>query len=177
MLLLPPFPVGRFAALAVLWFNLTYPLPFAALAYSVLTFEGGYRSRARPYLVRILIGICAVYGAWGIMIAAPYLLGWAWMPPLLVIGMGAEIAVLALCVAAVADAWRHGEGEHRQRLRWLLVAFSVFLVGLGLDIAYDLGAFGKTLSADLMVPTAVSIMYAVATITLTYAVLRHRVIE
>jgi len=173
MLLLPLFPVGRFAVLAALWLNLTYPLPFAALAYSVLTFEGGYRSRARPYLVRILIGICAVYGVWFIMIAAPYLLGWAWISPGLV-GFAAEIAVLALCVAAVADAWRHSEGERRQRLRWLLVAVSLFLLGLGLDIASDLGTFGKTFSADLIVAVAVTIVYAVATITLTYAVLRHR---
>jgi hypothetical protein len=176
MSLLPPFPVGRFATLAALWFNLTFPLAFAALAYSVLTFEGGYRSRARPYLVRILIGICAVFGAWFMMIAVPYLLGWAWISPSLV-GIAAEVALLALCVAAVADAWRHSEGERRQRLRWLLVAFSVFLVGFGVGIVFDLGAFGNMARTLLIELIASRTAYAVATITLTYAVLRHRVIE
>jgi hypothetical protein len=173
----PSFPVGRFGVLAALWLNLAYPLAFAALVYSVLTIEGGYRSRARPYLVRILIGICAVFGAWFIMIAAPYLLGWAWMPPLLFFdgGMVAKIALLALFVAAFADAWRHSEGERRQRLRWLLVAICGFLVGLGFDIAADLGAFRNTLSDLTVIIAAINIAYAVATITLTYAVLRHRV--
>jgi hypothetical protein len=110
------------------------------------------------------------------MIAAPYLLGWAWISPSLV-GIAAEIALLALCVAAVADAWRHSDGERRQRLRWLLVALSAVLVGLGLGIAFDLGAFGNMARTLLIELIASTTAYTVATITLTYAFLRHRVID
>lgn len=175
ILLLPPLPVGRLAVLARLWFNLN-PFVLAALAYSALTFEGGYRSRARPYLLRTLIGVCAVFGTWFIVIAAPYLLGWAWISPTsLVIGVATEIVLLALCVVAFANGWRHSEGERRQRLRWVLLAFAVFIVGFCLDIVPDFGAFRNSSGAALAADVAADIAFAVATIILTYAVVRHRV--
>lgn len=170
------FPVGRLAALATLSNGLgMFALP--ALAYSALTFEGDYRGRARRYLVRTLLGLCALWGTWLIMVVAPWLLGWAWISPGPDLGPAGQIAALALCVLAFADAWHHLEGEPRQRFRWLLLASSVALISYGFLTAVGLGVFGATEKAELLGQLTGDILTAVAVITLTYAVLRHRVID
>jgi hypothetical protein len=174
------FPVGLLGRLSDL-VQLTFgEFALAALAYSVLTFEAGYRSRARPYLVRVLIGFCA---AWAIAIliwVAPYFLGWIWLSPDTVLkpilSMGG-IPALLLCFLGFADAWRHIQGEPRQRLRWLIAALAIALAGNSLGVLFFLGIFGYTTSAQTLVNFAASILVAVGFITLTYAVLRHRVID
>ena len=174
------FPVGLLGRLYILFGNTSAEFAFAALAYSVLTFEAGYRSRARPYLVRVLIGFCATWGIVTFIWVAPWCLGWIWLSPDTVLGpiisMGA-IAALLLCLLAFADAWRHIQGEPRQRLRWLIAAMAIAFVGSSLDLLRLLGAFGDTTNAETLANLVNSILVAVGLITLTYAVLRHRVID
>lgn len=101
------FPVGLLGRLYILFGNASAEFAIAALAYSVLTFEAGYRSRARPYLVRVLIGFCATWGIVTLIWVAPWCLGWIWLSPDTVLGpiisMGA-IAALLLCSLTFADA-------------------------------------------------------------------------
>jgi len=179
---LPPnvFPVGFVGRLNILFGNVFPVFALAALAYSVLMFEAGYRSRARPYLVRALIGFCAIWGIVTLIWVAPYCLGWIWLPadtvlmPILSIRL---IAALLLCFLAFVDAWRHIQGEPRQRLRWLIVALAIALAGPSLGILYFFGVFGYTTSAQTLENLAEAILVALGVITLTYAVLRHRVID
>jgi len=174
------FPVGLLGRLNVLFGNACSVFAIAALAYSALTFEAGYRSRARPYLVRVLIGFCATWGIVILIWVAPYCLGWIWLSPDTVLGpilsMGV-IAALLLCFLAFADAWRHIQGEPRQRFRWVIAAVAIALAGTSLDLLRFLGVFGDTTNAETLVAVATAILGAVAFITLTYAVLRHRVID
>src|SRR5262249_35946910 len=88
-----------------------------------------------------------------------------------------EIAALLLCFLALADAWRHIQGEPRQRLRWVITAVVIVLAGSSLNLLGFLGVFGDTANAETLVALAAAIFVAVGTITLTYAVLRHRVID
>jgi hypothetical protein len=174
------FPVGSLGRLQFLFGSASGEFVFAALAYSALTFEGGYRSRARLYIGRILIGFCAVWGIWIIIMLVPYSLGRIWVSPDAVfvpVASAVDIVALALCVLAFTDAWFHIEGEPRQRLRWLLLAFAIALMGFSLATVSLLGVFGRTPSAGALVGVALTVLYAVAVITLTYAVLRHRVID
>ena len=174
------FPVGHLGRLNNLLGIASSPLALAALAYSALTFEAGYRSRARPYLVRVLIGFCAIWGILILIFWAPYNLGLIWlsldMVLVPILSMGA-IASLLLCFLAFADAWRHIQGEPRQRLRWLIAAVAIALAGYSLGVLFLLGTFGDTTSAEVLVNLANAILVAVGVITLTYAVLRHRVID
>jgi hypothetical protein len=174
------FPVGLLGRLWALFANAFSELSIAALAYSVLTFEAGYRSQARPYLVRVLIGFCAIWGIVMLIWVAPYCLGWIWVSPdtvLKPILSTGGIAALLLCFLAFADAWRHIQGEPRQRLRWLIAAMAIAFAGSSLDLLQLLGAFGDTTTAETLATLATDILVAVAIITLTYAVLRHRVID
>ena len=174
------FPVGLLGRLYILFGNASAEFSLAALAYSVLTFEAGYRSRARPYLVRVLIGFCATWGIVTLIWVAPWCLGWIWLSPDTVLGpiisMGA-IAALLLCLLAFADAWRHIQGEPRQRLRWLIAAMTIVLAGFSVSVLLSFGVFGDTTNAETLANLVNSILVAVGIITLTYAVLRHRVID
>ena len=174
------FPVGLLGRLNVLFGDACTVFAVAALAYSALTFEAGYRSRARPYLVRVLVGFCAIWTIVTLIWVAPWCLGWIWLSPDTVLkpilSMGV-IAGLLLCFLAFADAWRHIQGEPRQRLRWLIAAVAIALAGTSLDVLRVLGAFGDMTSAETRVALANTTLQAVAFITVTYAVLRHRVID
>jgi hypothetical protein len=90
--------------------------------------------------------------------------------------MGATAALL-VCFLAFGDAWRHIRGEPRQRLRWVIAAGAVALTGYSLGVPLVLGLFGRTTNAEILVNLANAILVAVGIITLTYAVLRHRVID
>jgi hypothetical protein len=90
--------------------------------------------------------------------------------------MGA-IAPLLLGFMAFADAWRHIQGEPRQRLRWVIAAMAIVLSAASLDLLRSLGVFGDTTNAETVGDLATGILFAVGIITLTYAVLRHRVID
>ena len=178
----PPniFPVGFLGRLSTLFeVGPAGDFAVAALAYSVLTFEAGYRSRARPYLVRVLIGFCAISGVLNLIFLAPYTLGWIWLPPLPVpiLSLGG-VAALTLCVFAFADALRHVQGEPRQRLRWVTAAMGIALAGYSVAVFFSLGVFGDTTTTALVLATlGNAILVSGGTITLTYAVLRHRVID
>jgi hypothetical protein len=87
------------------------------------------------------------------------------------------IAGLPLCFLAFADAWRHLQGEPRQRFRWLIAAVAIALAGTSLDVLRVLGVFGDMTNAETPVALANTILAAVAFITVTYAILRHRVID
>jgi hypothetical protein len=174
------FPVGLLGRLSDLVQGTFSEFALAALAYSVLTFEDGYRSRTRPYLVRVLIGFCAAWTIGILIWVAPWCLGWIWLSPDTVLqpilSMG-EIAALLLCFLAFADAWRHIQGEPRQRLRWFIAAVAIVLAGTSLNLLFFLGVFGDTTNAETLAGLAAAILVAVGLITLTYAVLRHRVID
>jgi hypothetical protein len=178
----PPniFPVGLLGRLSTLFeVGPAGDFAVAALAYSVLTFEAGYRSRARPYLVRALIGFCAIFGALNLIFVAPYTLGWIWLPPLPVpiLSLGG-VAALTLCVFAFVDAWRHVQGEPRQRLRWVSAAMAIALAGYSVAVFFSLGVFGENTTTALVFATlGNAILVSGGIITLTYAVLRHRVID
>jgi len=176
---IPPniFPVGLLGRLNYL-FGLVFPaFALAALAYSVLTFEAGYRSRARPYLVRVLVGFCAIWGIVILIWVGPWCLGWIWLSPETVLKPILSmrlIAALLLCFFAFADAWRHIQGERRQRLRWLTAAIAIALTGTSLQL---LLALEVTTTVETLLNLATAIFVAVGIITLAYAVLRHRVID
>jgi hypothetical protein len=174
------FPVGLLGRLNVLLADVCGEFATAALTYFALTFEAGYRSRARPYLVRVLIGFCATWGIVILIWVAPWCLGWIWLSPdavLKPILLMGEIGALLLCFLAFADAWRHVQGEPRQRFRWLITAAAIALAGGSLQLLWLLGVFGDTTNAETLVDLANAILLAVAIVTLTYAVLRHRVID
>ena len=143
-------------------------------------YEGGYRSRARSHLLRILVGICLAWGMWTMLVLAPYFLGRVWISPenlLFPVEAAGSIVALAVCILAFSDAWRHTEGEAHQRLRWLLLAYAIALIGTSITPAYFLGVFGFTSSAETLANLGVALMVALSVVTLTYAVLRHQVID
>jgi hypothetical protein len=83
-----------------------------------------------------------------------------------------------LCFFAFVDAWRHVQGEPRQRLRWLTAAMAIALSGYSVAVLFSLGVFGdNTTNALTLATLANAILVAAGVITLTYAVLRHRVID
>jgi hypothetical protein len=175
------FAPGLLARLTALCVIACAPFVFAAVAYCLVAFEGGYRSRARPYIVRALILFCAAWGLWSAVILAPYLLGWVWIAldaALLPVRSAADIAVMALCVWALVDTWRHTTSAvRRQRLRWLLFAIVVAIAGFALTPAQNLGAFGDPSEPNLFAGICQDLVFGASVLILSYAIVRHRVLD
>lgn len=178
--LLPgPFPAGRLAGSFDLWQMVCLLSSLPLLAYFSLVFEDGYRSRARPWIFRAIVGLGAVVGASTVAIA-PYYFGRVWFGPgFLITPLRPTLlfAGVVLCVIAFTDTWRHVEAERRERLRWLFVGFALTLVNFCVLAAFALGAFRHTSTAVLVINLVSDSVVAITLLILTYAILRHRVID
>ena len=178
--LLPiPLPPGRLAGLLILWESTCALVALPVLAYFSLVFEDGYHSRARPWILRGVVGLGAAAGVWTVLIA-PYYFGRVWFAPAFLITVArptVQLAGIVLCIVAFTDTWRHAETERRERLRWLFVGFAMTLANFCIIVVYFYGAFGFTSTSVLAVGVVSDALVAVALLTLTYAILRHRVID
>jgi hypothetical protein len=156
-------------------------LIFAAVAYFLLKFDGGYRSRARPYLLGAVGTLFGAWSVWIIVMMTPYYLGRIWVSPDAVFGpaiSAGDIAATMLCVLVSVDVWRHVGRESRQRLRWLFFAVALALAGFTLVVLADLlGITQTSQTAVLAFQVAADIAYGAAVLALIYAVLRHRVMD
>jgi hypothetical protein len=111
---------------------------------------------------------------------APYYFGRVWFAPEYLITALRPTLLFAgviLCVIAFTDTWRHVEAERRERLRWLFVGFALTLVNFCVLGAYAFGAFSDTSTAWLIINVATDSVVAIILLILTYAILRHRVID
>lgn len=174
-------PAGRFAASIDLWRDTTPVFALVALGYCSMMLGGGYRSPARPWTMVAIAGLCTAWAVWSSITMAPYYLGRIWITAdalLIPVASGAYIAALLLCVFALIDTWRHVEPEPRQRLRWLFVGFAFWLFGASLFPVWLLGAFGGMgESLPFVVRVAADLAFGASLVTVTYAILRHRVID
>lgn len=169
-------PSGRIAALVHLWRSFCLVLALPIGAYFSLVFDGTYASRKRVWLLRAIVAL-GVAGAASALLMAPYYLGRVWVAPdsflsearttLMVLGV-------VLCSVAFTDAWHHADAERRGRLRWLFVGFGLFLVNFCLFIA---AAFGFTSTVTVELGVASDLVVATGLVMVTYAILRHRVID
>lgn len=173
------FPSGRLAgAIDVLQGTCllsTMPL----LAYFSLIFEGGYRSVARPWILRTIAGLGVAVGA-AVVLSAPYYFGRVWFAPgflFTVVRPTLLFAGVVLCVVAFTDTWRHVETERRERLRWLFVGFALTLANFCTIAAFSYGAFGYASTTALVLNVVSDTGIAITLLILTYAILRHRVID
>jgi hypothetical protein len=170
-------PAGRVAGVARLWQSIIVVLALPMLAYFSLVFEDGYQSRARVQILRAIVSLAAAAGATALAMA-PYYLGRVWLPPDFFLNearSAAELLGVVLCLVAFTDTWRHVDAERRERLRWLFVAFGFILINFSLFSA--LGATALTSAAAVGVGVASDAIVATAMLILTYAILRHRVID
>ena len=172
-------PHGTLAAVHLAW-GLTCPgLALAALAYAWLNFEGGYASRARPWLLAFTPPFALLSLGCSLLIA-PYYFGRAVVGQeqlvLLVRPLLLAAGVL-LCTAVFIDVRLHSPPERRPRLRWLSVGFGLTLVMFAILSASALGVFGRGSDASRAVNLAVDALSAGSMVVLTYAILRHRVID
>ncbi len=173
------FPASRLAGSYDLWQTVCLLSSLPILAYFSLVFEDGYRSRARPWIFRAIVGLGAAVGVSTVAIA-PYYFGRVWFGPgFLITPLRPTLlfAGVVLCVIAFADTWRHAEAERRERLRWLFVGFALTLVNFCLLAAYAFGAFSTTTTAWLVINLVTDSVVAITLLILTYAILRHRVID
>jgi len=174
-----PLPPGRLAGALILWQSICSILCLPILAYFSLVFEGGYQSRARPWILHAIIGLGAAVGALTV-VTAPYYFGRVWIAPEFLVTVARPTLLFAgivLCCVAFTDTWRHVEAERRERLRWLFVGFALSLANFCLIAAYYFGAFSSTSTTDLVVGIVSDTMVVIALLILTYAILRHRVID
>ena len=170
-------PAGRVAGVTRLWQSIIVVLALPMLAYFSLVFEGGYQSRARVQILRAIVVLAAAASATALAMA-PYYLGRVWLPPdsfLNEARSAAEFLGVVLCVVAFTDTWRHVDAERRERLRWLFVAFAFILINFSLFSA--VGATALTSAEAVGVGAASDAIVATAMLILTYAILRHRVID
>jgi len=173
------FPSGRIAGVLWLWTNTCGVLAVPLLAYFSLVFEGGYVGTARRSLewaVRLL-GLAGL--VWAVL-AGPYFLGRAWVDPqlwLTVLRPGLQAAGVLVCVVAFTDTWRHARAQHRARLRWLFLTFALVLLNFLLLSGFYFGALGFGPAAAAAVSIGGDACVATAMLLVTYAILRHRVID
>ena len=173
------FPAGRLATTLLLWQLICGLLSLVILAYFSLAFEGGYQSRARPWILRAIVGLGAAVGVWAV-VTAPYFFGRVWIAPgflVTVVRPTLLFAGVVLCVVAFSDTWRHVEAERRERLRWLFVGFALTLANFCILAAIGFGAFGLTTTTVLAIGVMNDTVVAITLLILTYAILRHRVID
>jgi hypothetical protein len=174
-----PLPSGRLAASLLVWGWLGLLLALPLLAYFSLVFEDGYQSRARPWILRAVVGIGAAAGVWTVM-TAPYIFGRAWFSPEFLVTRARPALLFAgvvLCIVAFTDTWRHVEAERRERLRWLFFGFAVTLVNFCIFAAFPIGVFGYATTTVLVIGVVTDSVVAITLLILTYAILRHRVID
>ncbi len=172
-------PTGRLAAWSILWQVICAITSLPLLAYFSLVFEGGYPSRARQWILRAIVGLVAAVGAWAV-VAAPYFLGRAWLAPDILVAKAIptiQFAGVVLCIFAFTDTWRHVEAERRERLRWLFVGFALTLANFCMLVAVGFGAFGFATATVLAIGVVNDTVVAITLLILTYAILRHRVID
>ena len=170
-------PAGRLVGVMQAWQSICIVLALPLLAYFSVIFEGGYQSRARVQILRAIVSLGAAAGA-SALAMAPYYLGRVWLPPdslLRTARSTAEFLGVVLCIVAFTDTWRHVDAERRARLRWLYVALGFILVNFSMFSA--LGATALTSAAAVGVSAASDAIAATAMLILTYAILRHRVID
>ncbi len=174
-----PLPAGRLAAWSLLWQLICAVTSLPLLAYFSLVFEGGYQSRARPWILLALLWLFAAVGGW-VVVAAPYFLGRAWLAPDILVAKAIptiQFAGVVLCAFAFTDTWRHVEAERRERLRWLFVGFALTLANFCILAAVGYGASSLTTTTLLAIGVVNDAVVAITLLILTYAILRHRVID
>lgn len=175
-------PPGRLAALIDTCLNVGGPLTFAALGQFFLTFDGGYRGRTRSWILWALLSLGAVWIVWSAGMQVPYTFGRIWFPatalvfPLFIVS---ELAALLLCGLALVDRWRHAEPAARQRLRWLFASAVLGLAGAVLTPVFALlqTSTGHSTRPPLALALAQAVAFSCAALTLSYAILRYRVID
>ncbi|MGH8316285.1 MAG: hypothetical protein ACRETU_14170, partial [Steroidobacterales bacterium] len=173
------FPAGRLAGSFDLWQSICLLSATPLLAYFSLVFEGGYQSRAKPWITRAIVGLAATVGAWSV-VAAPYYFGRVWIAPGFLITAVRPTLLFAgvvLCIIAFTDTWRHAETERRERLRWLFVGFALTLVNFCILAVFSFGAFSYTSTTVLVLNVVTDTVVTITLLILTYAILRHRVID
>jgi len=174
-----PLPAGPVARCMILWQSTCALLSLPLLAYFSLVFESGYQSRARSWILRGVVGIVGAVGVW-VAATAPYFFGWVWVSPEILIAAAfptLQFAGVVLCVVAFSDTWRHVEAERRERLRWLFVGFALTLANFCILAAFSYGVFSYTSTTALAINVATDSVATITLLILTYAILRHRVID
>jgi hypothetical protein len=170
-------PAGPLAGAMDLWQSICVVLALPTVAYFTLVFEDGYRSRARGLILRAIASVAAAAAA-SALLMAPYFFGRIWLQPeffLRATRVTAEFLGVVLCVIAFTDTWRHVGAERRERLRWLFVGFGFGLLNFCMFVV--VGATGLTTAQAVGFGVANDVVGATAMLILTYAILRHRVID
>lgn len=172
---LPVHRLGGLVDLCNAWLGVLF-LPI--VSYFVLSFEGGYRSRTRPWILRATIGFTAVFTAC-VLAVAPYYFGRVWIQPAPLFYCRPVLMMLGivLCLWACLDTWRHVEGERRDRLRWFFAGIDIGLANLVLVIAGAFGLFGTSSTAIAQVGLAQDTLMVLAALALSYSVLKQHVVD
>jgi len=172
---LPPHRLVGLLDLSYEWLGMLF---FPFMSYAALMFDGGYRSSLRRWILCSIVCFC---GAWAacVFINAPYYLGEVWFPPSWMNGMRTafRLAAVTLCLAAFVDTWRHVDAGSRAKLRWLFTSAGLVFFTFILSVAHGVGLFGFTQAVQIRIDVAAGALLSSAAIVLTYAVLRHRVID
>lgn len=142
----------------LLWFAIHYPDGIPT----------GWRRSLRPALPLFLAGAVvgtAIYVASAVGRIAPDAAGTAY---LVYVGIAGPLALVAFF-----DGWRRSTGVTRQRFTWLLGGFALFLV-----FSYSSWLNWLTIGANEQYVNFISVLGSLAMyISLSYAILRHRVVD
>jgi hypothetical protein len=174
-------PTGRLAGSIEIWAQIGGVFALAALGYFSIVLNDREDSRARSWIATAIAGLCLAWTLWCSVAMVPVILGRVifrtdtLLPP---VYTSAQIAALLLCVFAFVDTWRHVGTELRPRLRWLFVGFVLAIVGFALA-TFDglLGLVPNSSDTPLALAASLLLVYGASLASMTYAILRHRVLD